>query len=195
VALVAGGHWRCIAAAAATVAVVALATSAAFGWHIWADWLAYLPAYEQQFERESSGNTYLMPTPTAALHALHVPAGIVGPAQAVLAVAAAIWVWRESRRGPSARALLVLATATFLATPHAFVYDLPMFTGAVLLFIEQRLRRTAVIGSAELACLILALIFPPLMLHLGTVPELGAASLLLLAGVLIAGPPAGDARA
>jgi hypothetical protein len=189
VALVAGGQWRCIAAAAGTVGLMAFATSAAFGWHIWADWLAYLPVYADQFERESTLKLYLMPTLAAALHALSVPNVVVVPAQAALALAAVVWIWRESRRGPSARALLALATGTFLAAPHAFVYDLPMFTGAVLLFVEQRLRGSAGIGAPECAAVILALCFPAIMLHAHSALPIGPASLALLAAALLAAPP------
>ncbi len=94
VALVAAGQWRAIATAVITVAAVALASGAAFGWHIWADWLAYLPAYSAQFERESSEITFLMPTPTAALRMLGAAPSIIRPTQAIMAVGCAVWVWR-----------------------------------------------------------------------------------------------------
>lgn len=196
VALAAAGQWRCIAAAAATVAVLALATSAGFGWHIWADWLAYLPAYADQFARESTQTSFLMPTLTAALRALHVAPGIAGAAQAALAAAGAVWVWRACRHGLTPRAILVLATGTFLATPHAFVYDLPMFTGALLLFVDRRLRSGGSFGTPELLIVLLALCFPIVMLQSGVAVALGIVGLALLAGALIARPAIGaEARA
>ena len=193
VALVAAGMWRAIAAAAVTVAVAALATSAAFGWHIWADWVAYLPAYAAQFARESADNTFLMPTLTAALGVMGVAPAIVRLAQAALALAAAIWVWRTFRGGGTGpRATLVLATATFLATPHAFIYDLPMLSGGILLFIGSRVRSFAGFTTVEVAVLFLALTFPAVMVHAGTAMVLGVVCLALLAAVLIANPPVAE---
>jgi hypothetical protein len=185
VALLAAGQWRAIAAAVATVAMLAVATSAAFGWHIWLDWFGYLPAYADQFERESTQSDPLMPTLTAALRALHVAPGIARPAQAALALAAAVWVWRECRHGLTRGAVLALATGTFLATPHAFIYDLPLLTGAVLLFIDHRLRASDGLSTGEVCALTLALIFPALMVHAGGTVPIGVACLAVLAVVLI----------
>jgi hypothetical protein len=191
VALAAAGWWRAIAAAAATVAVVALATSAAFGWHIWADWLAYLPAYADQFQRESTGNDQLMPTLTANLRMLGVASSIARPAQAALALLAAVWVWRAFRLGGGPRATLVLVTATFLGTPHAFVYDLPMLTGAVLLFIADR--AGAGFSTFEVAALALALVLPAAMAHAGPALPLSTECLALLAAALLAHRRAAEA--
>jgi hypothetical protein len=186
VALAAAGQWRALAAASVTVASLALATSAAFGWHIWADWLACLPSYIAEFERQSEGNDFLMPTLTAALRAFDVPPGVARPAQAALSLAAAVWVWRACRRGLTTRAILALATGTFLAAPHAFIYDLPMFSGALLRFIDRRLRAGASFSTAEVVIFVLALCSPELMLRGGAAVAVGIVGLALTAGALIA---------
>jgi hypothetical protein len=188
VALVAAGAWRCIAAAAITVVLVALATSAGFGWHIWADWLAYLPTFSAQFERESSEIEYLMPTLTGTLRLLGAAPSVARPPQIVLAIAAAVWVWRACRGGLGPRAVLVLATATFLATPYAFIYDLPLLTGAVLLFVASRAHTG--LSTRLLGALVLALLFPVVLVHAGAVLPVGCACLLLLAAALVAAAPA-----
>jgi hypothetical protein len=188
VALAAAGQWRCIGAALATVFLVALASSAAFGWHIWADWLAAMPAFSAQFARESTEILYLMPTLTAALRMVGAAPSLVGPMQAALALAAAVWVWRACRRGSAPRALLVLVIGTFLAAPYAFVYDLPLLTGAVLLFIDHRLRAEQGFSTGEVAALALALIFPAIMVHAGKALTVGAPCLVVLAAMLIAQP-------
>lgn len=194
VALLAAGLWRTTVAACATVAATVLASSAAFGWRIWAEWLAYLPNYATQFERESGGDDFLMPTPTASLHAHGVAPEVVRLVQLAVLLCAVAWVWHSFRRGAGARATLVLATATFLATPHAFIYDLPMLTGAVLLFIAARAGAGVGLTTIEVATLSLALIFPAIMVFVGRDIALGVVSLALLAASLIA-RPAGAERA
>jgi len=186
VALIAARQWQAIAAAVAAAVLMGVATSAAFGWQIWADWLAYLPAYADQFARESTQNEHLMPTLTANLRMLGVPDGIARAAQGTLALLAGIWVWRSSRNGLGPRATLVLATACFLATPHAFVYDLPLLTGALLLFVASRAH--AAFSLLEVVALTLALAFPVVMAH-AAVP-LSTVCLGLLATALIAHPGA-----
>ncbi len=188
VALAVAGAWRCITAAAVTVVLVALATSAAFGWHIWADWLAYLPTFSAQFERESSGIDFLMPTLTGTLRLLGASPSVARPLQIALGLVAAVWVWRACRNGLGPRSVLVLATAIFLATPYAFVYDLPLLTGAVLLFVGDRAGTG--LSTPEVAALVLALVFPVVLVHAGAALPIGCASLLLLACVLAAKAPA-----
>jgi len=184
VALVAAGAWRCIATAAATAVLVALATSASFGWQIWADWLAYLPKFSAQFERESSGIDYLMPTLTGTLRLLGASPAAARPPQIALGLLAAAWVWRACRQGLGPRSVLVLATAIFLATPYAFVYDLPLLTGAVLLFVAHRARDG--LSTREVAAMVLALVFPVVLVHAGATLPIGCASVLLLGAVLVA---------
>jgi len=186
IALAAAGLWRCIAAAFITAAGIALAASALFGWHIWADWLAYLPSYADQFDRESTQIRYLMPTLTATLQTMGVSPSIIRPLQAALATASAVWIWRACRDGITPRAVLVIACGSLLATPHAFVYDLPLLTGAVLLFGHDRASTARGLVSSEVAALVLALVFPALMAHLGHRVPLGLPCLALLAAALIA---------
>jgi hypothetical protein len=192
-ALAAASAWRCIAAAVATVLLLALATSAGFGWHIWADWVAYMPNFSARFDRESDQLLYLMPTLTGSLRAFGLSPAATRLPQLGLAMLSAVWVWRACREGLGPRALLVLATATFLATPYAFVYDLPLLTGAALLFARERLDARRGLSTGEVAVLTLALVFPAVLVHAGAALPIGVACLLLLAAVLIADPPTKDA--
>ena len=190
VALIAARQWRALAAAVVTVLLTALATSAAFGWHIWADWVPYLPDYAAQFERETGDLLPIMPTLTANLRMLGVAPPATRLAQAAAAGLAALWVWRAYRgRGPTPSGLLVLATATLLATPHAFIYDMPALGGAVLLFAADRTRRAGAFSTAEVFALTLALVLPVLMLKIGDGVPISTACLLPLVGVLLAHPP------
>ena len=184
VALFAAGSWRCIAAAVATVAALVIVTSAAFGWSIWITWLAYLPVYSHQFDAAALSNN-LMPTITANLQMLGASLRTARLAQAVAALVVAIIVLRAFERGITPAATNALLAGTFLATPHAFVYDLPMLTGAIIGFIADRLRSNGGFNLGEIAILVLSLAFPALMMWVGPHVPLSTPVELLLFGLII----------
>jgi hypothetical protein len=152
-----------------------------------------MPNFSARFDRESDQLLYLMPTLTGSLRAFGLSPAATRLPQLGLAMLSAVWVWRACREGLGPRALLVLATATFLATPYAFVYDLPLLTGAALLFARERLDARRGLSTGEVAVLTLALVFPAVLVHAGAALPIGVACLLLLAAVLIADPPTKDA--
>ncbi len=158
VALVAAGQWRCIAAACATTAGLVAVTIAAFGASAWeACWRA-LPAYAAWFDALMAENPF-MPTVLTNLQRLGAPPEVAQAAQAGAALAAAIVVWRAWRQ-QSRLAVPALLAATCLATPHAFVYDLPLLSSAVFLFAAHRLRSTGSLLLPEIAVLVLVLAIP-----------------------------------
>ena len=53
--------------------------------------------------------------------------------------------------------------ATCLATPHAFVYDLPLLTGALALLVGQKLDEHQAFTLFDTVVLVLALVFPAIM--------------------------------
>lgn len=163
VALIAAGLWRTVAAASATLLLCAAVSSAAFGANIWPAWFASLIAYSGQFNPVD----YLMPTIAANARMLGAPAPVALALQAGAAVAVAVVVWRAFRAGVSPRAGALLIVGTFLATPHAFNYDLPMTTAAVLWCLEERIGARQSLALSEIVILTLALILPFAMLALG----------------------------
>ncbi len=171
VALIAIRAWRAVAGAALAALGLALVSLALFGTGLGGLWLASLPAYASDFTARSV-RYGMMPTVTANLVMLGASPAWATPIQAVAALAGAILVWRVFRRagqcGP--RELLILAAATFVATPHAFVYDLPLLTGAALVY--------GAAGRSWVAALVL--LVPAAMLWSGPVPL----STPVLAGVL-----------
>ena len=171
VALLALRAWRAVAGA--TIAALALVAVglALFGADAGRLWLAGLPAYAADFA-ERSVRYGMMPTTTANLAMLGVSDDLVALGQAMCTLGAAIVVWRVFRRAGrsgaeqgSGRELLVLAAATFIATPHAFVYDLPLLTGAALVYgAEGR-------GANGWGAIVAAvLLLPAAMLWSGPVP-------------------------
>jgi alpha-1,2-mannosyltransferase len=160
VALVAARQWRTIAAAVATFLVLMFVTAALFGPAIWPDWLAAFPAYSRQFAAESGTVLHLMPTVLAGLLQLGVPAAIAGPAQWLVAVVMAVIVWGVFRDGPRELAAAALFIAVLLATPYAFVYDMPVVTSAVIWVVAERTRAGAAFSTGEMLVLTLILIAP-----------------------------------
>lgn len=129
VALVAGGQWRAVAAAALAVAALCLATLALYG----ADtWLAFFHQLAFQRHLMEAGRSFWprMPTVFAALRLLGAPDTVAWGVQSLSALLAGIAVWRVWRSAAAAEIkFAALGVAMFLATPYAWDYDM-----VVLLF-------------------------------------------------------------
>ena len=184
VALVAAGEWRAVAAAAlAAAAAIGLAVLA-FGGDIWLVWAQTLAATADLALRHRDEVVRMMPTVAGGLFDLGLPDGVVRVLQLVAGLAAALVTWRAFRRGVTAEAAAVLTMATFLATPYAYIYDLPMVTGAlVLLALTRRLS----LAEATLCCLISVV---PLGMLSHRLPLVEPALLAAAVGWLAYGPPA-----
>jgi alpha-1,2-mannosyltransferase len=124
VALVAGGHWRAMLAAAGTVVTLIAASAALFGVETWRAFLAAAAA---------SGDVYAahaifmggLTSPFGALMALGFDSTTAVTAQAVailVAAAAVASVWR--RQAPLPLRAAILLTATPVAVPVLMFYDL-----------------------------------------------------------------------
>jgi hypothetical protein len=160
VALAAARLWRSFAAAAATGAALVILTTLLFGVAIWPSWAAALPGFARQFAAENSEIVHFMPTVFAALSQLRFAPDVAQAAQWASAAAAAVVVWLMFRRGPSALAGAGLLVAALLATPYAFVYDMPIVATAVLWVVADERRRGPAFTAAEVAILILTLAAP-----------------------------------
>lgn len=160
VALVAAGLWRTIAAAMFTLLGLVLLSGLIFGWSVWPAWATGIIAYSDQFAAESSGILHFMPTVFVALTRLGVAPAAAQLAQAASAIVAAGVVWDCFRRGATPLAGAALMTATFLATPHAFVYDMPIVATAVLWTVAEGVRSGPSFSLGERLVLILAFAAP-----------------------------------
>ncbi len=159
VALVAAGQWRCIAAACVTTASMIAATTAAFGSIAWETWTRTLPAYAAWFYKVMAENPFI-PTVVNNLQRLGASQGPARAVQGTAALAAGVVVWRAWRLLPHGLAVPALLAATCLATPYAFVYDLPMLSSAVFLFAAHRLRSAGSLWFSEIVVLVLVLAIP-----------------------------------
>ena len=104
-----------------------------------------------------------MPTVMTNLQMLGFPQDLARTGQLAAAAVAAILVWRTWRRPSHPFGVPVVLAGTCLATPHAFIYDLPMLSSAVVLFAAHRLRSTASLFSFEIAVSVFVLTFPVTM--------------------------------
>jgi hypothetical protein len=160
VALAAAGLWRAFAAAAVTAAAILGASLIAYGWAMWPAWIAITRALQHLPASDRAHLDRLMPTVAAAMRRLGASADAANIVQALTAVGVAVVVWRCWRRGRDASAAATLPVATFLATPYAFDYDLPMVAFATLLGLQDWATRRASFGFGELLLVLLVLLLP-----------------------------------
>ena len=158
-ALAAAGLWRAIGAAALTVLFGIVASSAIYGPGAWLTWLHSVTAYSQDFEPIYS----IMPTLAANLHMLGAGAGVSLGVEIAAALVVGWTIWNAFRAGVTPRASALLTIGTFLVTPHALVYDLPMMSGALLWWFHERMEADKRIPTAELLVLVSCFAFAPIM--------------------------------
>ncbi len=184
VLLLAGGHGRAIAGAALAGAIMVGGSILLLGADVWAAWWASMA---HQGLDLASGRGHLqdrMPTLTAAVLQWGGDAALARVVQVFGAGVAAWCVWRTARHaGAEARA--VLPVATFLATPHAFYYDLVTVTGAVLAVLAERSRSPEPLPPGELAACAAALLAPIVVVYTGSHADVALAALVPLLFVLV----------
>ena len=185
VALLAGGHLRAFAAAAATVALLVTASIAAFGIAPWAGFLGNIGANRHIIE--SYDDVSRLMTVFAGAREIGAGLALAYAAQAIsglAALAAIVVVWRS--RAPFACKAAALCIAPFLATPYALDYD-----AAILVFAAAWLGceglRTGFQPWERLAALAL-LLLPGLMFlsaRLGSLPPMPVAPVVLWLGFVL----------
>ena len=189
VALASAGLWRSFAAAAFAVVALATAAGLAFGLQCWPAWWHVLPEYRHAIEQNGSSFLHLMPTLAANLQLLGIPAASAELVNGVVAIPAALLVWLAFRDGVSLPAIAALLFGGLLATPHAFIYDMPTITTAVLFIVYQRQASCKPGRWPEVLLLSAALLLPGIM-ELFAVPiAAGIMASLLLVAVKVARLP------
>jgi len=184
VAFAAAGQWRAMAVSCATVVILAVLATLAFGPAIWSAWLSMLPGYVDLMARNTP-KLNVMATVTANLQMLGVPLPAAKTVQALVAVAIAILVARCVSRQPGRLATAAILVGTLLATPHAYVYDLPMLTAAVALYVTERVDDGGVFTLAEIITLILVTAFPAVMMLHDVMLPVSTVPLTLFLGLIL----------
>lgn len=154
VALLAGGYWRTIAAAAATALALAAASRLAFGPEVWSAFLASADQTRRIVLEEGGPGWHTIQSAFSAVRRL---GGGVAPAYAAQAVVAAgalaatAYLWR-SRADFELRAASVMIAA-LLATPYVLDYDMVLLGPAIALLVAHGRAR----GFARFEVTLLAL--------------------------------------
>ena len=162
VALIAAGRWRVIAAALATVVAGALASSLAFGVECWIAWARQFVEYANQYQVALD----LMPTVYAGAVLAGTPQAAALALQMLSLIVAGVVVAKAARERFDARATALIVVGAFLATPHAFNYDMPMTAAAVTAFLIARQALHRPVSLIEAAAVILVWLAPLLALAL-----------------------------
>jgi hypothetical protein len=201
IALVAARWWRTAAAAALTVVAAMAASLYAFGLEAWTAWANSLSDFVAILHLHRADLLPLMQTALTNALALGASDRLAEAIQFTATAAAAAAVWFAFRRTPprpypspvsstlgaedgwgTAGRAAVLATASILASPYAFVYDMTLVAAAVALIVGEY---WTTLSAGEVLVLGVAALLPAGMLVHAT-PPLGAAWLgLLLALILL----------
>jgi hypothetical protein len=192
IALVAAGWWRTALAAALTVMAMAAASIYAFGSEAWTAWASSARGFVSILDQHRADLLPLMPTVLTNALALGASDRLAGAMQFAATAAAAAAVWfafkQPASRGPAAKygwgsagKAAVLATASLLASPYAFAYDMTLVAAAVALIVGEY---WTTLSAAEVLVLGVASLLPAgILLH--AMPPLSAAWLGLLLALVV----------
>jgi hypothetical protein len=161
--LLAGGYWRVIAAAAATVVLLAFASWAAFGLDTWAAFFHSLPVASQSALEDGRADWAKLQSIFGLTRMMGGSAGLAWTAQYALAGAVAVALcalWRSRASFDVKAAALVVGA--LLATPYIFLYDLVVLAVAMAFLIRAGIRDGRLPGEVLglAAAGVLILIFP-----------------------------------
>jgi len=134
-ALAAGGHWRSFAAAAGTVALLALAATLTFGPDVWHAFLESSRFARLVVLEQGDPGFHKMQSLFAWARMWGAPIPLAYATQGALAAgvaAALVWLWRGRASYPLKAAALCLGT--ILATPFTFDYDMMLLAPAIAFF-------------------------------------------------------------
>ena len=186
VALIASAQWRTMFSAGLTVLSLVLLTTIAFGHDVWLAWLLHLSAIVDVRTQHASSWASLFSTVASDLVTLGFGRRLADFGQALSCLVVVVWVWRVFRRPGVIEAgkinqlrVALLCVATFLATPFAFIYDLPLFTAGLLLFLGERRQTGDAFHSSEILIIVGGLLDPCIFLIDGA-HSLGSVAILLV---------------
>lgn len=141
-ALLAGGRWRCIAAAAATVIVLIAATTLTLGIGIWGAFHESMSFTRTIVLEQGNTGWEKIQSMFSAASAWGAGTDAAYFAQGMLTIAIAgslVWLWRS--RAPFDLKAAGLAAACLLGTPYVLDYDLMVLAVAMAFFLRNSLRQ------------------------------------------------------
>jgi len=172
VALAAGGRWKCFGAAAATVALLTVATTLTFGMSVWGAFLDSTHFTRTVVLEQGNTGWYKIQSifAWARMWGASIPVAYALQGSATVALGAALaWLWRSAAAYPLKAAALCLAT--ILATPYSFDYDMMVLAPAIaFLALDGFNRGFAPWEKTLLAALWLVPLFARSLAHATLVP-------------------------
>ena len=132
IVLAVSGRWKCFAAAAATVALLTIATTLTYGVSAWHAFLASTEFTRTVVLEQGSTGWHKIQSvfAWARMWGAPIPLAYVLQGGVIVAIAAALaWLWRGPASYPLKAAALCLAT--ILATPYSFDYDMMVLAPAI----------------------------------------------------------------
>jgi hypothetical protein len=194
VALVAARQWRAIASAAITVALLASASLAAFGFEAWGAFPRELLAQSDlNLLADPEGNWGYLQSVYGFIRTLHGGArsASLGQGLATLVAAITVWVvWRSRTR--FALKAAILSAAALIATPYAFMYDMAGLMTPAAFLAQDQIGHGSTRGEAVVAvglfvtALTLLVVFrdTPGRITFGSTP-IGVCVALVLSGAIL----------
>jgi hypothetical protein len=140
--LIANGHWRVFASAAATVAVMMIAVTFAFGFDVWSAFLATGHFTRTVVLEQGGTGWYKIQSVFSWIRMWGGGVALAYAMQAAvtIALAAALyWLWRS--RASYALKAAGLLIGTLLATPYSLDYDLMLLAPAIAYLANDGLAR------------------------------------------------------
>src|SRR5450755_4234743 len=140
--LAASGRWRVFAAAAATVALLALAVTFAFGTDVWSAFLASTKFTRTVVLEQGGTGWYKIQSVFAWVRLWGGGVTLAYAAQGavmLLVAAALVWLWRSPAAYPLKAAGLLIGSA--LATPYSLDYDLMLLAPAIAFLVLDGMAR------------------------------------------------------
>lgn len=175
--LVLTARWRCLLSASAATLALAGITALALGIDAWINYVKVAMPMQQIVLTHGSGIfPAMMPTAFMNARIAQLPLEWCWAIQAivsVLAIAAIVWAFWKPRDRTLSLALFV--TASFLATPYAFNYDMVVFSWIVLLIRDHG---ASTMKDHRLALAVWTLPVSTILLGLANIP---VSSLVLMA--------------
>lgn len=181
VALIAGRHWRALASAAGTLALMTAASLAAFGLESWRAFIDSLAFTRTVVIEQGAAGFEKIQSVFAAARLIGADVPTAYAAQAIVAtgaLGALIWLWR-SETDTRAKIAATL-TATLLTTPYCLDYDMMALAPAIAFIVALGLERGFL--PFEKSLLALAFVAPLFARSIATLVPLpfGAAAMIFL---------------
>jgi alpha-1,2-mannosyltransferase len=130
--LMASGRWRVFAAAAVTVAMLALAVTLAFGTDVWSAFLASTKFTRVVVLEQGETGWFKIQSVFSWVRMWGGGIGLAYAMQAAVTIViggALVWLWRSAAAFPLKAALLIIGCT--LATPYSLDYDLMLLAPAI----------------------------------------------------------------